>query len=104
MPQLALPDKVVAIDRALDTARIRHAFGGALALAYYAEPRATIDVDVNLFVPISRFGDVSAALGAVGVAAVADQDALARNGQCRLWWARTPVDLFCSANRRVSSA
>ena len=35
-----------------------HAFGGALALAYYAEPRGTIDVDVNVFVPFSRAADI----------------------------------------------
>lgn len=34
----------------LETLGVAHAFGGALALAYYAEPRGTIDVDVNVFV------------------------------------------------------
>jgi len=43
----SLPEKVVAIDSALTG--LPHAFGGALALAYYAEPRATVDIDVNVF-------------------------------------------------------
>src|SRR5659263_502227 len=43
MTEPSLPDKVVALDRALDDASIDHAFGGALALAYYAEPRSTVD-------------------------------------------------------------
>jgi hypothetical protein len=30
---------------------IPYAIGGALALAYYAPPRATVDVDINIFVP-----------------------------------------------------
>jgi len=30
---------------------IPYAIGGALALAYYAAPRATVDVDINVFVP-----------------------------------------------------
>ena len=46
----SLPEKILAIDLRLAEANIAHAFGGALALAYYAEPRATIDIDVNLFV------------------------------------------------------
>ena len=39
-----------------------HAFGGALALAYYAEPAATIDIDLNVFVAVDRFDDVAAPL------------------------------------------
>ena len=30
---------------------IEYAIGGALALGYYATPRATVDVDINIFVP-----------------------------------------------------
>ena len=55
-----LPERVVALDGAL--ARFPHAFGGALALAYYAEPRATIDIDLNVFVPADRYTDVAAPL------------------------------------------
>ncbi len=90
-----LPDKVIAIDEALADAKIPHAIGGALALAYYAEPRATIDVDVNVFVGTDRRGDVIEALGAIGIAAAdLDDKALERDGQCRLWWGQNPVDLF----------
>ncbi len=48
---LTLAKRVLAIDHALSS--IPHAFGGALALAYYAEPRATIDIDLNVFVPVA---------------------------------------------------
>ena len=51
------------------SAPIPHAFGGAIALAYYAEPRATIDIDLNLFVPAERFPDVAAPLARLGAAA-----------------------------------
>src|SRR5262249_14713784 len=44
---LSLPERILAIDRAL--VAVPHAFGGALALAYYAEPRATVDIDLNVF-------------------------------------------------------
>lgn len=39
---------LLEIDRVLSEAGIVHAFGGALALNYYADPRATTDVDVNV--------------------------------------------------------
>ena len=94
MTEPTLPEKVVAIDTALSDAAIRHAFGGALALAYYAQPRATIDVDVNVFAAPERHGRVAAALGPLGVDAKTDEAALARDGQCRIWWGRTPLDLF----------
>jgi cytochrome P450 len=95
MTEPSLPDKVIAIDEALAEAKIPHAIGGALALAYYAEPRATIDVDVNVFVGVDRRNEVIEALGAVGVAtANLDDTALERDGQCRLWWGENPVDLF----------
>jgi hypothetical protein len=93
---LALTEKVTSIHAALDAAKIAHAIGGAIALAYYAEPRATIDVDLNVFVPTKRWPDVRDALLAIGVDVAIDVDALERDGQVRLWWDRNPVDLFFS--------
>jgi hypothetical protein len=108
----SLPDKVVAIDRALDAAGVPHAFGGAIALAYYAEPRATVDVDVNVFVGSDHVDTVRAALAPLGVAFLptddlpthdlptddkrTDETRVARDGQIRWWWGRTPVDVFFS--------
>lgn len=99
MPEPSLPDKVSAVNRALTRARIAHAFGGAMALAYYAEPRATIDIDLNLFIPPEQHATVAAALEGLGVATQTDQDALERDGQCRIWWGRTALDLFYSCDR-----
>lgn len=91
----SLPDKVVAVHEALRLAKIPHAIGGALALAYYAEPRATIDIDLNLFVPTDRWMDVVDALAPLGVDTDRlDSEALLRDGQCRLWWGENAVDLF----------
>jgi hypothetical protein len=41
-------DCLIDVDRVLTEQRISHAFGGALALANYADPRGTNDVDVNV--------------------------------------------------------
>jgi hypothetical protein len=93
---LALPEKVVAIDRALTDAKIAHAIGGALALAYYAEPRSTVDVDVNVFIATDRWPAVRDVLAPLGIDVTVDESALGRDGQVRLWWGRNPVDLFFS--------
>jgi hypothetical protein len=91
-----LAEKVVAVHRQLESSKIPHAIGGALALAYYAEPRATVDVDVNVFVSTDRWPEIRAALGAIGVDVNVDAVALDRDGQVRLWWGRNAVDLFFS--------
>lgn len=93
---VSFPDKVVAINRALGTAKIPHAIGGAIAFAYYAEPRLTVDVDVNVFVATARWPEVRAALVELGVDVAADDAALIRDGQVRLWWGDNAVDLFFS--------
>jgi hypothetical protein len=90
-----MAEKVVALDKAL--ARVPHAFGGALALAYYAEPRATIDIDLNLFVAADRFASVARPLARLGASDVAAAGpVVARDGQVRVMWERTPLDLFFS--------
>jgi len=93
---LTLAERILAIEVALS--EIPHAFGGALALAYYAEPRATIDIDLNVFVPVQRCWEVATPLSQLGVAV--DNPAVAaliqRDGQARVMWDATPIDLFFS--------
>lgn len=91
-----LPEKVTRIHHALDEAKIPHAIGGALALAYYAEPRATIDVDINVFVPTDRWPEICEALAPLGIDVEVEVENLNRDGQIRIWWDRNPVDLFFS--------
>jgi hypothetical protein len=88
---------ILAVAGAL--ADVPHAFGGALALAYHAEPRATIDIDVNVFVPAEEADRVLGPLAALGVDVAGASTAVARDGQVRVMWGRTPIDLFFSYDR-----
>jgi hypothetical protein len=90
-------EKVVALDRALSRDRVPHAFGGALALAYcVGEPRATADIDVNIFVRVDEVSGLFASLPEDIVVDDTAAEAVTRDGQVRLWWDDTPVDLFFS--------
>lgn len=89
----SLVEKVVRIHQALEDAGLAHAIGGALALAYHGEPRTTIDIDVNVFVPPTDADVVGRLLEPFGVD-LAGLSTVERDGQVRLWWGRTPVDLF----------
>ena len=92
-----LADRMVAIHRSLEAGSIPHAFGGALALAWCTErARGTIDLDLNLFVPPERAGDVLAALPDGVRWTDADVRQIERDGQIRLWWDETPIDVFFS--------
>lgn len=93
---MTLAQRVVAIETALSS--VPHAFGGALALAYYAEPRATVDIDLNVFVSPPEFEEVAAPLRRLG-AGVDDpsvEPIVRQDGQARVMWEATPVDLFFS--------
>src|SRR5919206_3189742 len=90
-----LPAKLLALHHALDAHAIPHAFGGAIALAYWTlEPRGTRDIDVNVFVPASDPDRALAALPKGIVLPDGARDAIVRDGQIRVWWDDTPVDLF----------
>ncbi|HUB98651.1 MAG TPA: hypothetical protein VMS11_02385 [Solirubrobacterales bacterium] len=94
--EIGLPEKVVAIDRALTEAGVPHAIGGAIALAYYAEPRATADIDVNVFVPTEGWPGVFDSLSPLDIDIETDLSALRRAGEAELGWDPNPVHLFFS--------
>jgi hypothetical protein len=90
-----LPEKIVSIDRALTQAGFDHAFGGALALAWCTRrARGTIDIDVNVFVNIDRTRDVFSVLPEGVRYTEIDIERTQSNGQVRLWWEETPIDVF----------
>jgi len=102
---LSLPQQVVSIHRALQQAQLPHAFGGALALAYCtAEPRGTRDIDVNVFLGIDQVAKLLAALPTDIEATDGNVADLERDGQSRLWWGDTPVDVFLSNHSFHDSA
>ena len=90
-----LGDQLLALHDALETAGIAHAFGGAIALAYCTqEPRGTIDIDVNLFVDPAAAEQVFDVLPRRVAHTQNDVSTAERDGQVRLFWDETPIDLF----------
>ncbi len=89
---------VVEVHGALVHAGLHHAFGGALALAYVAEPRGTVDVDVNVFTPIDDIGIVLRALATIDLRPEAAPEHWLPIAGVRLWrdGVPYPVDVFAS--------
>jgi len=97
MSSTTLAQKIVALHRSFNAAGLAHAFGGALALAYCtADPRATRDIDVNVFVTPGELDLLEAGLPDGVQVTEQNRNQLARDGQSRLWWDETPVDVFLS--------
>ncbi len=95
---MLLDEQIVKIEGAFTEAGIPHAFGGAQALAYYGAVRATLDIDVNVFVPTTEAGSVFSVLGSLGADSRNPglQTLVQRDGQVRIFWIDTPIDLFFS--------
>ena len=92
---MTIAEKIVAIHEALTRHGIPHAFGGALALAFYTlDPRGTSDIDLNLFVSEDSPDDALDALPDGIADRPATKAVIVKEGQTRLWWDGTPVDVF----------
>ena len=93
-------DAIVELHDGLDAAGLRHAFGGAFALLWCTgEPRTTIDIDLNIFAPVSEIERVLDALPADVIVTDDDVSALTVDGQCRVMFDRIPVDIFLDTTR-----
>lgn len=91
--------KLVRVNDALTASGLPYAFGGAIALGYcVVQPRGTSDLDVNVFVPPSLAIRVLEALPPEVAWSADDQRLLERDGEVRLRWGDTPVDLFLSTD------
>jgi hypothetical protein len=93
-------DAIVELHDGLDAAGIRHAFGGAFALLWCTgEPRTTVDIDLNVFVPPAETQRVLDALPEEVVATDKQVTELKTDGQCRLMFDGIPVDIFLDTTR-----
>jgi hypothetical protein len=89
--------RIVAVHEMLDSLNVPHQFGGAIALAWYRSPRATTDIDLNVTMHPKDMAPVLGALGHLGVTvSPANRRAIARDGQARLDWEGSYLDLFCA--------
>jgi hypothetical protein len=90
-----LSEVLLEIHDRLDLAAIPHAFGGAIALAYYLEePRATRAIDCNVFIPSSQSSHALTQMKDLGTISQEMRDRARIKGQVRFLVERTPVDLF----------
>ena len=93
-------DAIVEVHDGLDAAGIHHAFGGAFALLWCTgEPRTTVDIDLNIFVPPSETQRVLNALPEEIEATDEEVAKLIADGQCRLMFDGIPVDIFLDTTR-----
>ena len=90
-----LAGRIVAVHEMLDSMSVPHQFGGAVALAWYRNPRATTDIDLNITVSPEDAAPVLGALTHLGVTvSPSDRAAIKRDGQARLDWDGSYLDLF----------
>jgi hypothetical protein len=92
---IGVADRMLAVHDALREAGFPHAIGGAIALGYCTlEPRPTHDLDLNVFIEPRRAGEALTALPDPVHVTAADLERAERTGEVRLWWERTPIDIF----------
>lgn len=101
-PRTTAAEVARAVADVLDRHGLPYAIGGAIALGFYAPPRATVDVDVNVFVsPEEELDDLLAVLGDAGFVPDGDLDRLRRSaveeGQFRGAIRGLRVDVFVPA-------
>jgi hypothetical protein len=89
-------DAGLRVARALEAYRVSYALGGALAYGQYGVPRATNDVDVNVFVEPAALDAVFEALRSVGVEVdgAAARRQIDEQGMFVGRWAGVRVDVF----------
>jgi hypothetical protein len=90
-----LASRIVRVHELLESMRVPHQFGGAIALAWYRNPRATTDIDLNVTVAPDEAVPVLGALEHLGVTiSDRDRDMIRTDGQARLVWDGSYLDVF----------
>ena len=89
-------DAALAVARVFEARQIAYALGGALAYGLWGIPRATIDVDFNIFVEQSEIGRVTAALEELSIVVDLDRATQqnAERGMFQVQFGHFRVDLF----------
>ena len=89
-------EAALALAAAFESYSVDYALGGALAYGLWGVPRATVDVDINLFVKPAELGGLFLALGSLSVSF--DEERVLREsvegGLITLRWDSFPLDLF----------
>lgn len=95
-PYFVMHQQVLDLCAALEVANVPYAVGGAIVIAYCTEPRATTDIDVNVFLPEQEARRALTALQRAGIPFDFEKVAThsERYGQARFDWDGTYVDLF----------
>jgi hypothetical protein len=89
-------DAALRVAEALEAAEVPYALGGALAYGLWGVPRATLDVDLNVFVEPEALAPVFEAFATLGIPvdpAVA-QDSVQREGMFQAWYGIFRLDVF----------
>jgi hypothetical protein len=75
-------DAALRVAHSLEERAVPYALGGALAYGLWGVPRATLDVDLNVFVEPEALGPVFEAFAALGIPVdpTAAQDSVGREG------------------------
>ncbi len=97
-PGTVWAEKVIALIDRLDHSGLPCALGGAIAMNYHREPRSTLDIDINIFLPpdgreavLEQLADLT---GIDADERARLSGAIERDGQVRALWDATHVDLF----------
>ena len=89
-------DAALHVARALEAAKVPYALGGALAYGLWGVPRATLDVDLNVFVEPEGLGPVFEAFGTLGIMVdtAGAQGSIEREGMFQAWYGIYRLDVF----------
>jgi hypothetical protein len=89
-------EAAIALAHAFDVHQVSYALGGALAYGIWGIPRATLDVDVNVFIEDDELPRLAHALASLGIVASVDQLALeaSQKGLMVVRYGSYRVDLF----------
>lgn len=91
---------IEAVHHGLDRHGLAHAFGGALALGQITDPRATVDIDVNVFLDPTGLDAVAAALAPWGYQPPDDRPAPVAGVRFASAVHPFPIDVFPSLDDR----